>query len=236
MRKVNLFLEGKCLTSQFLLLYFVIEYIAQMTDIDDAIKNLSEKRMKIGIKIQKLTTEREVLRNEYQLSRIKKNPNTSEWTIMNFDWTEELKNLLQEKFKFKEFRSQQLAAINATLAKKDVLLLMPTGGGKSLVYQLPALIDKDITLVISPLISLIEDQLMALKELGIEAVTVNASLSKKDKQIVYHEMKSDNPKFNIIYVTPEWLTKSKMFMTCLQRCFAKNHLKRIVIGKLKLFF
>ncbi|XP_018578249.1 ATP-dependent DNA helicase Q1-like [Anoplophora glabripennis] len=207
------------------------DYIVKLNDLETTITGLKSQKLRIETKIQKLSAEKEQLQNEYNLAKVRKRPDTSVWVDTKFEWSKEIMRLLTQKFQFKEFRSRQLAAINATLSKKDVLLLMPTGGGKSLVYQLPALIDKHLTLVISPLISLIEDQLIALKKLGIGAATVNASSSKEDKKFVHHEMLNEHTKVNLLYVTPEWVAKSKLFMTYLQKCFDKRYLKRIVIDE-----
>ncbi|KAJ8926813.1 hypothetical protein NQ314_020659 [Rhamnusium bicolor] len=174
---------------------------------------------------------KEDLQSQYSLAKIRNRPDTSEWIETKFEWSENLLKLLREKFKFEKFRSKQLAAINATLSKEDVLLLMPTGGGKSLVYQLPALVNKRLTLVISPLISLIEDQLIALKNLDIEAATLNSSSTKEEKKYVHSSMTSETAKLNLLYVTPEWVAKSKVFMTYLQKCFDKGYLDRIVIDE-----
>ena len=70
--------------------------------------------------------------------------------------------------------------MKASMAGKDCILIMPTGGGKSLCFQLPSVICKGMTLVISPLISLMEDQLMALKELRIESALLNSKCSKEE--------------------------------------------------------
>lgn len=212
-------------------IYFIVDYSIKLNNLDATIKDLKSQKLRIETKIQKLSAEKEQLQNEYNLAKVRKRPDTSEWIDTKFEWSKDITKLLTEKFQFKEFRSKQLAAINATLSKKDVLLLMPTGGGKSLVYQLPALIDKHLTLVISPLISLIEDQLIALKEIGIGAATINGSSTKEEKKFVHHEMLNEHTKINLLYVTPEWVAKSKIFMTYLQKCFDKRYLKRIVIGK-----
>ncbi|XP_050497491.1 ATP-dependent DNA helicase Q1-like isoform X2 [Diabrotica virgifera virgifera] len=105
------------------------------------------------------------------------------------------------------------------------------GGGKSLVYHLPALVNNNVTLVVSPLISLIEDQLMALQQLGINANTLNSGSSKEERKSIYTDMDSNNPKLRLLYVTPEWVAKSKTFMTHLQKCYGKGHLVRIVIDE-----
>ena len=80
---------------------------------------------------------------------------------------------------------------------------MPTGGGKSVCYQVPALAIEGITIVISPLISLMKDQLDALKTMGVEAELINSSLSTSEYNIILENIKED--KYKIIYVAPERL-------------------------------
>ena len=77
--------------------------------------------------------------------------------------------LLRDVFGYAEFRGDQRAIIDATLEGRDTLVLMPTCGGKSLCYQIPALVREGTGLVVSPLIALMEDQVRALRELGIDA-------------------------------------------------------------------
>lgn len=83
---------------------------------------------------------------------------------MNFDIQNDLKALLKEIFGFTEFRPGQLEIIEAIISKKSVLAVMPTGAGKSLCYQLPAIYSDQMTIVISPLVALIDDQVAALKK------------------------------------------------------------------------
>jgi ATP-dependent DNA helicase RecQ len=85
------------------------------------------------------------------------------------------KKILNEVFGYPEFRGQQQAIIEAALQGRDSLVIMPTGGGKSLCYQIPAMLREGTGLVISPLIALMQDQVMALHELGIEAEFLNSS-------------------------------------------------------------
>ena len=86
--------------------------------------------------------------------------------------------LLKTHFGYDTFREGQEAVIDALLAGKDVLAVMPTGAGKSICYQVPALMMKGITLVISPLISLMKDQVRSLNQVGISAAYLNSSLTQ----------------------------------------------------------
>ena len=105
--------------------------------------------------------------------------------------------------------------MNAYLSGEDVMLVMPTGGGKSLTYQLPAVASsKGFTLVVSPLVSLVEDQVMALQSLGggVKVAALNASTPRETTNTVHKQMTSSDGDLDLIYVTPEKLAKSKMFM------------------------
>ncbi|XP_969092.2 ATP-dependent DNA helicase Q1 [Tribolium castaneum] len=155
----------------------------------------------------------------------------SDWLEEKFPWSAQLKSLLKEKFKFDHFRAKQLAAINATLSKKDVLLVMPTGGGKSLVFQLPALIDPGFTLVVTPLVSLIQDQLVALEKFKIEAATIHASTSKSEIKEIYDSMTSKKSALKLLYVTPEWIARSKKFMSVLKKCYEAKRVARVAIDE-----
>ena len=94
--------------------------------------------------------------------------------------TTDLSKELKKYFGFSQFKGQQEKIIQTLLDNQDVFVLMPTGGGKSLCYQVPALFLEGVTLVISPLISLMQDQVMNLKEHGIDAVFINSSQSYEE--------------------------------------------------------
>ncbi len=116
--------------------------------------------------------------------------------------------VLSSVFGYKNFRPLQEAVINSVLAKKDTLVIMPTGGGKSLCYQIPALILKGITIVVSPLISLMSNQVASLENHGIHSVFLNSSLEWKEYLKAVDEIKKGFVK--IIYVSPEGLATSRI--------------------------
>jgi superfamily II DNA helicase RecQ len=96
-------------------------------------------------------------------------------------------HFLEKVFKIKDFRGQQKEIVLAAKQKKDVFVCMPTGGGKSLTFQLPAVTDPGTTIVIMPLLSLIRDQVTRLKELGVQAVSLSGSLTSIINQNINRE-------------------------------------------------
>ena len=111
--------------------------------------------------------------------------------------------LLSRYFGYSEFRGGQEALIDAQLAGRDAFGIMPTGGGKSICYQLPALMLPGVSLVISPLISLMQDQVLALKSAGVPAAYINSSLSMEQQRLVFQNLRRG--RYKIVYVAPERL-------------------------------
>ena len=111
--------------------------------------------------------------------------------------------ILQRYFGYSSFRAGQEELIDGVLSGRDVFGIMPTGGGKSICYQVPGLQLPGITLVISPLISLMRDQVMALKAAGVPAAYINSTLSGVQMQTVYRNLLAG--KYKIVYVAPERL-------------------------------
>ncbi len=109
--------------------------------------------------------------------------------------------VLKQVFGYKDFRDGQEAIIAAALDGQDSLVLLPTGGGKSLCYQVPALILDGVTVVISPLISLMQDQVAQLRALGVQAAYINNSLPFEEQQAVYQQLHYGQIK--LLYVAPE---------------------------------
>jgi len=118
--------------------------------------------------------------------------------------TEILHTTLKENFGFEKFRPNQESIINTVLSGQDALAIMPTGGGKSICFQLPALILPGITIVISPLIALMKDQVDSLKTNGISACYINSSQSAQEQQYYIDNLKSNN--FKLVYIAPESLS------------------------------
>ena len=111
--------------------------------------------------------------------------------------------LLQRVFGYDQFRPGQEALIDGVLSGRDVFGIMPTGGGKSMCYQIPALLLPGITLVVSPLISLMRDQVMALKAAGIQAAFINSTLTASQLHAVYRNLRAGQ--YKLVYVAPERL-------------------------------
>ena len=110
---------------------------------------------------------------------------------------------LKKYFGYESFKKGQEELVNGIIAGRDVLGIMPTGGGKSLCYQLPAMVLDGVTIVISPLIALMKDQVDALNEMGVEATFINSSLGSEEA--MQRTMDIRNNKYKIIYVAPERL-------------------------------
>ena len=123
------------------------------------------------------------------------------WMRDDFEWSARARQVLRNTFNAQDFRGMQLATINCTMSGEDSLVLMPTGGGKSLCYQLPAVLSPGVTIVISPLVSLIQDQLHHLSEMNIPA-GVLGSMEKEGAAVqnqTYTQLRNDELKLLYLY-------------------------------------
>ncbi|MCL4141294.1 UNVERIFIED_CONTAM: hypothetical protein GTU68_052945 [Idotea baltica] len=111
--------------------------------------------------------------------------------------------ILKHTFGYAEFRGQQREIIETVLAGQDALVLMPTGGGKSLCYQIPGMVRDGLTIVVSPLIALMQDQVSSLQQLGIKAAYINSSLSREQHTQVIRAI--HDHELDLLYVAPERL-------------------------------
>lgn len=120
------------------------------------------------------------------------------------------KKVLQQRWGYSSFRAGQEKAIASILEGKDTLVLFPTGGGKSLCYQVPALLFDGLTLVISPLIALMKDQVDQLKKMGIRASFINSTLSRRETE--QRLVNARNGMYNLLYIAPERI-KTELWQT-----------------------
>ena len=123
--------------------------------------------------------------------------------------------ILQHYFGYSQFRYNQQDIIENVLAKKDAVVLMPTGGGKSLCYQVPALALDGVTVVVSPLIALMKDQVDALRLNGVAAAFLNSSLSNHEQSTVINQLK--NNQLKLLYAAPERLLGANGLLQFLQQ-------------------
>ncbi|XP_051742135.1 ATP-dependent DNA helicase Q5 [Ctenopharyngodon idella] len=139
---------------------------------------------------------------------------------------------LKNHFGFDKFRSQQQEdAVKAVLkGDRDVFVCMPTGAGKSLCYQLPALLASGITLVISPLIALIQDQVEHLKALNVPARSINSKLPLAERRQILADLESESPRLKLLYITPE-MVASPSFQPCLSSLCSRGLLAYLAVDE-----
>ncbi|TKS91775.1 ATP-dependent DNA helicase Q5 [Collichthys lucidus] len=146
--------------------------------------------------------------------------------------TTSLKAALKTHFGFENFRSKlQEDVVKAVVrGDRDVFVCMPTGAGKSLCYQLPAVLAEGITLVISPLIALIQDQVDHLKSLNILACSINSKLAAGERRLILADLGSSSPKLKLLYITPE-MVASPSFQPCLTDLCTRGLLSYLAVDE-----
>ena len=142
-----------------------------------------------------------------------------------------LLQLLQHSFSMDSFRPLQLGAINASIAQKHIIVVFPTGFGKSLIYQLPAAYQFGVTLVFSPLCSLISDQVRRLEELGIKTVWIRSGLTVNEEDHILACLNMRYPKYRVVFLTPEKFNGSRKIQTTFDNLYRRNYLLRIVLDE-----
>lgn len=169
--------------------------------------------------------ENEVRAKNYQFADLK------DWQT-EYYWDELVNTANKHIFRFKQFRSNQREIINAMLSGRDIFVNMPTGGGKSLTFQLPASICKGATIVIMPLVSLITDQIKYATKLGINCVYLKDDFCF-EKNFVYKYFEANDPenRIKLIYLTPEKMFLSDSTLNFIQELYSKNLIDRFVIDE-----
>jgi len=157
--------------------------------------------------------------------------------LLRHPWSKDVLSALRKRFHLRDFRHNQLEAINATLAGHDTFVLMPTGGGKSLCYQLPSIIHSGkthgVTIVISPLLSLMQDQVDHLQKLKIQAFMINSEVSAEHKKLVFQSLRGPRPEsfIQLLYVSPEMVSKSSAIIAIFEDLHCRGKLARLVIDE-----
>ncbi|GJQ67047.1 hypothetical protein Trydic_g21949 [Trypoxylus dichotomus] len=156
--------------------------------------------------------------------------NTAEFRGV-FPHTDVMNEILHSTFGLKEYRPNQEEIINASLQQLDCFVLMPTGGGKSLCYQLPAILTPGVTIVISPLRALISDQVDKLNALDIPAAHLCPEMKSSDADLVLSKLHIREPVIKLLYLTPEKINASKSVTDLLQSLYSRDKLARFVIDE-----
>ncbi|GAA5924221.1 RecQ family ATP-dependent DNA helicase [Sporobolomyces koalae] len=175
--------------------------------------------------------------------------------VLNFEegeyaWSGEAAELARNIWGIESWRHCQEAAINASMSGRDLVVVMPTGGGKSLIYQIPALLAPGCTIVITPLISLMTDQVQNLSSRNIAAEAIHAATSQQDIKSIMKRMlrnaatqkgkkraaqsqedEEEGDEIKLVYVTPERIDKSKSFVSTLQKMYDSGKIARFVIDE-----
>lgn len=219
----------------------------QVTDIqelDDELKIITERKLqedsllwtpaikKENSVSSKNNAEEDDLEDDFSLSDIVGKPHVST-DEPRYPWSSEVEYRLREIFKLPGFRPNQLEAINATLAGKDVFVLMPTGGGKSLCYQLPAIVKsgrtKGTTIVISPLISLMQDQVEHLLNKNIKASMFSSKGTAEQRRQTFNLF--IHGLLDLIYISPEMISASEQCKRGIKKLYNDGKLARIVVDE-----
>ncbi|KAI6651587.1 hypothetical protein LOD99_4838 [Oopsacas minuta] len=208
-----------------------IELNKQILLIDDKLANVKDQIKILRKEERDLCSERLELLNVLKDSQESgKSAMKQDWSGEDFPWSSKVREILTQ-FNISDFRTLQLESINTVLSGFDLLLVMPTGGGKSLCYQIPALIKTGFCLVVSPLISLMEDQTLSLLSLGINAKLLSSDISRVETNSIYKLLSNPSSTLKFLFVTPERICKSKKFVSCLEKAHENSLLSLIVIDE-----
>lgn len=160
----------------------------------------------------------------------KRTDNTAEYR-KKYPFSDVADRVLRSTFGLQSYRPNQLEIINASLSNEDCFVLMPTGGGKSLCYQLPAVLTLGITVVISPLRALISDQVDKLNALNIISSHLCSDVNKNETNAIIRKMYMREPPLKLLYLTPEKICASDKVVDVLKSLYQRGRLARFVIDE-----
>ena len=160
---------------------------------------------------------------------VKSNQNNEveDWSY-GFEWDRQIESINYEIFGNQSFRPKQREIINATKYKRDVIALIPTGGGKSLTFQLSSQTEDGVTLVIMPLLSLINDQVMQMTEIGVQWLFLHTS---NDISKVFSDLTNGSLTNKLLFLTPEKITQSNQAKSLIEALYLDRKLERFVIDE-----
>lgn len=211
-----------------------------MLEVADKLENQDAKKsfgMGKGLRKVFAETSGNIIKADSQKSPILPAPGLPKPVQLQYKWSKDVKTAMRARFHLTGFRPNQLEAINATLSGKDTFVLMPTGGGKSLCYQLPSIISsgqtRGVTVVISPLLSLMQDQVNHLQQLKIQALFVNSEVTQEHRRLVMDSLKEPQVEkyIQLLYITPEMISKSLRIVEAFSDLYRRRKLARIVIDE-----
>lgn len=162
---------------------------------------------------------------------LSKDPALERFRGYQFPHSKEMMRIFHKKFGLHQFRTNQLEAINAALLNEDCFVLMPTGGGKSLCYQLPSCLTPGVTVVISPLKSLIMDQVQKLTLFDIPATQLTGNKTDSEAAATYMQLSKKDPTVKLLYCTPEKVSASNRLVSALVNLYERKLLARFVIDE-----
>ncbi|XP_031247124.1 mediator of RNA polymerase II transcription subunit 34-like [Pistacia vera] len=185
--------------------------------VQDQIKHLLDRQEKLQDRQSELKAVLEACEASVSPTQCGGSVSVEDWSGP-FEWDSRADDVRLNVFGISSYRANQREIVNAVMSGRDVLVIMAAGGGKSLCYQLPAILRDGIALVVSPLLSLIQDQVMCLAALGIPAYMLTSTTTKENEKFIYKALEKGEGELKILYVTPEKISKSKRFMSKLEKC------------------
>ncbi|XP_074270331.1 ATP-dependent DNA helicase Q-like 2 [Silene latifolia] len=204
---------------------------AELQDVQDQITILLDQQDKLYTRqseLKRLLEEQEASGSRHDNGGA--STSVEDWSG-SFGWDSRADDLRLNIFGISSYRANQQEIVNAVMSGRDVLVIMAAGGGKSLCYQLPAILRDGIALIVSPLLSLIQDQVMGLTALGIPSYMLTSTTSKETEKFIYKALEKNEGDLKILYVTPEKISKSKRFMSKLEKCHHAGRLSLIAIDE-----